>query len=310
MGLADFSVTTSTGGNTTNLFERIEVRNAYERGFLKTGSASLVFRNCAFTACGTTRAANYNGRGGSFTGNASSILAFERCTFAHNAYAGGSQNNLGSGLGAYMATWKRVYIDNTLFVSNGLSSAMVYGGYNGAGRDGNSGAAFYADNAPVTIRNTAFRANLAGVSANGIGGVAYLNGNCSGSLVKNCIFAGNACEQCHNNGFQTTRSCGVLVFSANNSARTLDVENCTFAYNLIDGTYGTAGIDAYKGALTVRNTIFYGAKGGQSRACGKDIHVYADAAARPSRTASSPATTRTTAGPNSQTTATAPARSS
>lgn len=279
---AIFSVTTSTGGDTTNLFERIEVRNAYERGFLKTGSASLVFRDCAFIACGTMRQANFNGRGGSFTGNASSILAFERCTFARNAYAGGNQNNqgtnLGSGLGAYMATWKRVYIDDSLFVSNGLASACVYGNYNGAGRDGNSGAAFYADNAPVTIRNTAFRANLAGTSGATRGNVIYINRS-TGATIQNCIFAGNACEQCHNNGFQSTERCGVIVFAADNSARTLDVENCTFAYNLIDGTFGTAGIDMYKGALTVRNTIFYGAKGGQSRACGKDIHVYADATA-------------------------------
>ena len=275
---AIFSVTTSTGGNTTNLFERIEVRNAYERGFLKTGNASLVFRNCAFTACGTTRASNYNGRGGSFTGNSAAILAFENCTFARNAFSASAQQ-LGYGFGAYIATWKQVYIDNTLFVSNGLSSACVYGGYNGSGRDSNFGAAFYATGAPMTIRNSDFRANIAGVSGSQRGGIAYLAGNCNGSIIKNCIFAGNACEWCHNNGFTSSDRCGVVVFAADNSARTLDVENCTFAYNLIDGTYGTAGIDASKGTLTVRNTIFYGAKGGQSRACGKDIHVYADATA-------------------------------
>ena len=275
---AIFSVTTGTGGNTTNLFERIEVKNAYERGFLKSGNASLVFRNCAFTACGTTRAANYNGRGGSFTGNNQATLAFENCTFARNAFAASAQQ-LGYGFGAYIATWKQVYIDNTFFVSNGLSSACVYGGYNGSGRDSNFGAAFYATGAPMTIRNSDFRANIAGVSGSQRGGIAYLAGNCNGSIIKNCIFAGNACEWCHNNGFTSSDRCGVVVFAADNSARTLDVENCTFAYNLIDGTYGTAGIDASKGTLTVRNTIFYGAKGGQSRACGKDIHVYADATA-------------------------------
>ena len=276
---AIFSVTTGTGGNTTNLFERIEVKNGYERGFLKSGNASLVFRNCAFTACGTTRASNYNGRGGSFTGNSAAILAFENCTFARNAFTA-SQLNLGQGFGAYISTWKRVYIDNSLFVSNGLSSAMVNGGYNGAGRDGNYGAAFYATGTPMTIRNSDFRANIAGVSASAPrGGVVYLTGNCDGSIIQNCIFAGNACEQCHNNGFQVTERTGVIIFAADNSARTLDVENCTFAYNLIDSVFGTAGIDASKGALTVRNTIFYGAKGGTSRICGKDIHVYADATA-------------------------------
>ena len=276
---AIFSVTTSTGGNTTNLFERIEVRNAYERGFLKTGNASLVFRNCAFTACGTTRASNYNGRGGSFTGTAQSTLSFENCTFARNAFAASSLQ-LGYGFGAYFSTWKSVLIDDSLFVSNGLASAMVNGGYNGSGRDSNYGAAFAANAAPLTVRNTAFRANIAGTTASaGRGTVVYVTGNCNGSRFQNCIFAGNACEQCHNNGFQDTAQTGVLVLAADSVSRTLEVENCTFAYNVFDGTFGAAGICAVKGALTVRNSIFFGAKGGTRRRCGKDIHVYDTATA-------------------------------
>ena len=276
---AIFNVTTATGVNRVNVFERIEVKNGYERGFLKTGSASLVFRDCAFIACGTTRASNYNGRGGSFTGTAQSTLAFENCTFARNAYTG-KQYNLGTGFGAYIKTWKRVFIDDSLFVSNGLTSAMVNGGYQGGGRDGNYGVAFTADSAPLTVRNTSFRANLAGTtSGNGRGTVVYVTGSCNGSQFQNCIFAGNACEQCHNNGFQDTAQTGVLVLAADSVSRTLTVDGCTFAYNVFDGTFGAAGICAAKGALTVRNSIFFGAKGGQSRACGKDIHVYADATA-------------------------------
>ena len=177
---AIFNVTTATGVNRVNVFERIEVKNGYERGFLKTGSGSLVFRNCAFTSCGTTRASNYNGRGGSFTGTAQATLAFENCTFARNAFSASAQQ-LGYGFGAYIATWKQVYIDNPLFVSNGLSSACVYGGYNGSGRDGNAGAAFYATAAPMTIRNSDFRANLAGTSGATRGNIAYLAGNCNSS---------------------------------------------------------------------------------------------------------------------------------
>ena len=276
---AIFNVTTATGVNRVNVFERIEVKNGYERGFLKTGSGSLVFRNCAFTSCGTTRASNYNGRGGSFTGTAQSTLTFENCTFARNAFAASSLQ-LGYGFGAYFSTWKSVLIDDSLFVSNGLASAMVNGGYNGSGRDSNYGAAFAANAAPLTVRNTAFRANIAGATASaGRGTVVYVTGNCNGSRFQNCIFAGNACEQCHNNGFQDTAQTGVLTLAADSVSRTLEVENCTFAYNVFDGTFGTAGICAAKGALTVRNSIFFGAKGGVRRRCGKDIHVYDTATA-------------------------------
>ena len=276
---AIFNVTTATGVNRVNVFERIEVKNGYERGFLKTGSGSLVFRNCAFTSCGTTRASNYNGRGGSFTGTAQSTLTFENCTFARNAFTA-SQLNLGYGFGAYITTWKSVLIDDSLFVSNGLSSAMVNGGYNGSGRDGNYGVAFAANAAPLTVRNTAFRANIAGATTPaGCGTVVYISGNSSGSRFQNCVFAGNACEQCHNNGFQATAKAGVLTLAADSVSRTLEVENCTFAYNVFDGTFGAAGICAAKGALTVRNSIFFGAKGGVRRVCGKDLHVYSEATA-------------------------------
>ncbi|MBR2938592.1 MAG: hypothetical protein IKC15_01880 [Kiritimatiellae bacterium] len=274
-----FDVSTATGADTTNILERIEFRNGYGHGFYKTGNASLVLRDCAFTSNGVSANLNTYGRGGYFVGDSAATLSFERCIFARNAYTG-KQLTLGTGYGAYIKTWKRVFIDDSLFVSNGLTSAMVNGGYQGAGRDGNYGAAFTADSAPLTVRNTAFRANLAGTTASdGRGTVVYVTGNCSGSQFLNCIFAGNACEQCHNNGFQDTAKAGVLVLAADSVSRTLTVDGCTFAYNVFDGTFGAAGICAVKGALTLRNSIFFGAKGGVRRRCGKDLHVYDTATA-------------------------------
>jgi hypothetical protein len=46
---AIFSVTTTSGLNT---FESVEVRNAYQRGFGKSGAGSLSFKNCVFDSCG------------------------------------------------------------------------------------------------------------------------------------------------------------------------------------------------------------------------------------------------------------------
>ena len=280
---AIFSVTTATGGNTTNLFSRIEFRNGYQRGFYKTGNASLAFRDCAFTANGrnsnVTTSSGNNGRGGYFEGNFSAAtLSFERCTFARNAYAG-SAKSVGYGFGAYIKSWKRVFIDDSLFVSNGLAGTRVNGQWRA--QDGNWGAAFYADSAPVTVVGTEFRANIAGTGGNANrGGIAFIVGNCTGGcFFRNCIFAGNACQYCHDAGTTTSSSCGPLVFASGNKDYTLDVENCTFAYNFIDGTYGTAGIDAFRGAVRVRDSIFYGAQSGNYRLCGKDIHVYGDATA-------------------------------
>ena len=157
-----FNVSTATGADTTNIFERIEFRNGYGHGFYKTGNASLVLRDCAFTSNGVSANLNTYGRGGYFEGNAAATLSFERCIFARNAYTG-KQLTIGTGFGAYIKTWKRVFIDDSLFVSNGLTSAMVNGGYQGGGRDGNYGVAFTADVRQICPEGTVTLETLEGV---------------------------------------------------------------------------------------------------------------------------------------------------
>ena len=41
-------------------------------------------------------------------------------------------------------------------------------------------------------------------------------------------------------------------------AGTVDIVNCTFAYNLVETTYGAAGVTVVKGTANVKNSIFTG----------------------------------------------------
>ena len=55
---------------------------------------------------------------------------------------------------------------------------------------------------------------------------------------------------------------------------TVDIDNCTFAYNLTDGYEVTAGLNIILGTANVRNSIFFGnIIGGASKSRGRDISL-------------------------------------
>ena len=281
-------VDTQSGAATTNIFEGIEIRNANKRGVYKTGQASLVFRNCAFTACGASLPYddlydNHELRGGAgcFLGEAlgsvnksAATLVFESCVFSGNVIRSGVGTNVGFGMAAAFKNWARVYIDDTLFVSNGLDNAYGFP-KTGYGLNDFRGAAIYTE-APLTVRNAQFRSNVAGITA-AQGGIVYIKYCQADSSFTNCLFAANSCEYCSLSTAESKEG-GSLVFRTKTNDK-LDVINCTFAYNLTDGIKVSAGIDVGGGTATVANTIFYGAQKGSRLACGRDIHVSSGATA-------------------------------
>ena len=270
-----FSVTTSSGLNT---FEGVEVRNAYQRGFDKSKAGSLLFKNCVFDSCGT----NYQDKVATLRGGAgcfieAETLTFENCVFSRNMYEPNVNSQVGYGLAVAFQKCTRVTIDNCLFVSNGLGRACLMSTRNGKGVNNVRGAAIYSES-PVTIRNTEFRANRAGISA-AYGGVVYIKDVSVTSSFTNCLFLANSCEHC--NSETDTAAAGVLVFRSSKKAN-LDVVNCTFAYNYTDSrNQVSAGIDvgtyispgSQNGVANIKNTIFYGAQKNADLKGGKDINI-------------------------------------
>ena len=270
-----FSVTTASGLNT---FEGVEVHNAYQRGFDKSGAGSLSFKDCVFDSCGTNYQADVStlrGGAGRFIG--AETLAFENCVFSRHMYEPNVNSKIGYGLAVAFQKCTRVTIDNCLFVSNGLGRACLFSTRNGKGVNNVRGAAIYSES-PVTIRNTEFRANRAGISA-ALGGVVYIKDVGETSSFTNCLFLANSCEHCNTD--TTTAAAGVLVFRSSKKAN-LDVVNCTFAYNYTDSrNQVSAGIDigtyispgSQNAEANIRNTIFYGTKKHANLKGGKDINV-------------------------------------
>lgn len=264
-------------------FENIEIRNAYFRGISKNETAgSLLFKNCAFDSCGTNYTqkvyqddlpyySHLRGGAGAFIGDSKGTVAFEDCIFSRNMYEAEKNVYVGYGIALAFQKYKRVSFDNCLFVSNGLGKACLKSG-GGGGVNNVRGAAIYSES-PVTIRNTEFRANRAGISA-AYGGVIYIKEAGSDSAFTNCLFLANSCEYCNTGG--TSGNNGVLVFRKKSSEK-LDVVNCTFAYNFTDGVKTSAGIDIGSGTANIKNTIFYGNRNMKSGST-KDIYATASGA--------------------------------
>lgn len=279
---AVFSIT-NTSGLTT--FEGVEIRNAYFRGVYKKNAGSLSFKNCVFDSCGKNYSAGVGsavrGLAGRFEGSSSATLSFDGCVFSRNTYEANVANTteVGYGIAVGFTSWKRVTIDNSLFVSNGLGRACLYSTEGGKGVNNIRAAAIYST-VPLTVRNTEFRANRTGISA-AYGGIIYIrypggetaSNPPTSTAFTNCLFLANSCEHCSSDS--SSKEAAVLAFRSK-VKDTLDVVNCTFAYNFTASANNvSAGIDvgSSNSKANIRNTIFYGAQKTASLKCGKDICV-------------------------------------
>jgi hypothetical protein len=219
---------------------------------------------------------------GFFSGGADATLAFDKCVFSRNIYESNETSGkvVGYGLAVGFKKWKRVIIDNSLFISNGLGRACLYSTAGGKGLNNVRGAAIYASESPLTVRNTEFKANRTGISA-AYGGIVYIrypggettSNKPTYTAFTNCLFLANSCEHCASDS--SSKEAGVLVLRSKVKDE-LDVVNCTFAYNFTASANNvSAGIDigSNNSKANIRNSIFYGAQKTSGLKCGKDICV-------------------------------------
>ena len=276
-----------SGDGTPCSFIGIEIKNAYFRGMYYNRQSSLSLKNCVFDSCGTNYTANVSdadvqirGAGGNFKGSTSHTLSLKNCVFSRNTYEANVSTKVGNGIAATFSAWKNVTIENSLFVSNGVGRAGLKSTSGNGINLTNLRGVIYVTGAPLTVRNTKFIANTAGIYTGimgAMGGVIYIYKSKGKSSFENCLFLGNSCEHCYAIN-ENTKEAGVIVVRSDSSGTkdSLDVVNCTFAYNFTDGKITSAGIDvgSYNGTTAnIKNTIFYGARKSRDSEKGRDIWV-------------------------------------
>jgi hypothetical protein len=160
-------------------------------------------------------------------------------------------------------------VDNCLFVTNGTTFKA----------NGNwarfRGAAAFINATPTVFRNCRFAACGAALREATVGGVVEFAGASGGSKLVNCVFVGNSDFQSMNMPDETVCA-GAIAVTMSATDQTLDVENCTVAYNITQGKWNAAGISVHTGTLNLKNSIVYGNVRGwkaYADAAGADIAV-------------------------------------
>ena len=266
----------STNASAVLELDRLHFCNARANGVIKTGAGSLRVVDCLIAANGLD--SNVYGRGMNVQGGGERSLVVRNCTFAGNVRSG----NCG-GFGLYLNSMGSALVEDSIFVTNGVPSLAAPRAAGTSFGDYARGSAIYSDGVPVTVRGCRFAGNRGPIrysTSNGAwgGGVVMLNGACGGSLIENCVFIGNTDYWTSDvNEISTT---GALVIYLANTTDKVKVNNCTFAYNLTQATYQSAGgITAVKGDVEVVNTILWKNKYSYTGypGYGSDIQIKKDA---------------------------------
>ena len=243
--------------------ERIRFSHSSQSELKKSGKGDLLVRDCLFTT--PIGSGTIAGRGIYATG--AGIVTVTNCNFQN--IIGPSEDNSGGGA-LYFDTCAAAYVDHCLFVTNGTSF-----GNNNSGWARYRGAAAFVNATPTVFSNCRFAACGAALREATVGGVVEFAGASGGSKLVNCAFVGNSDFQSMNMPAETACA-GAIAVAMSDTNQTLDVENCTIAYNITQGKWNAAGITVGTGMVNLKNSIIYGNVRGwktYADAAGADIAV-------------------------------------
>ena len=253
--------------------ERLVFTRSGASGVKKTGGAGdVTVADCVFQ----DNVNDNSGEGCYFTGTAAATISVTNCLFANNR-ANGNQTSP-AGRAIYAKTLKRIFIDECLFTTNGSRLTVAALGSQD-GKNGCSGGVLYANGAPMTVRNCAFRANRSPIRG-ATGGLVWIEGASAPTAFTNCVFTGGQNtfgeSDVYKPGSNYTPNGGVFVINLKNAADVCELVQCTVAYNLTDA-YQVPGCAAViKGTLRARNTIFYKNVWGPMTSYPHEIYLHAD----------------------------------
>ena len=238
------------------------------RGLSKSGAGALTVTNCVFE-----KVSSSSGEALGVVVKGTGVVRFANVRFSEFYQTETATQRNGAAL--FLNGPSRVYLDDCLFVSNGVPFSTGSGSNQAYAM---RGSALYSSGTPLTARNCRFvgnRGQTLDVGGGEGGGVVRLDGACGGSAFSNCFFVANENIHGYSNYTQypTDKGAGALTLILGAAGRTVDVVNCTFAYNLIEGREATAGLNVRSGTANVRNSIFFGQVRNPLTSVGRDILV-------------------------------------
>ena len=245
------ALSVANGAGVSATFERITFAHGLNGMFVKTGAGDVKIAGCVFQ-CAEDRNSGtaYNGLGANLTGTAAAHAVVSNCVFRENNAICGNMG--GTGLGLYLSTFASADVVGCSFIRNGERIGGSYNDYlNGFGA-----AALYVNAAPTLVKGCRFTGNLAVTRTNNqtLGSTLTVEGASGGTVLENCLFYGNSTYSAENGGGNTS---GNIRLSLAAETDTVEIRNCTIAYNYNDCKVCASGISLTKGDLKIVNSIIY-----------------------------------------------------
>ena len=218
----------------------------------KSAPGDLVFSHCRFFACGSLNQ-GLSGRSLMADGSSAATLVITNCVFDRNWIRTGNTSANYTGTAGYLTNFKAVEIADTLYATNGYNHAGVNTYV--AGRDGTTAGTLYIEKSPLTMTNCRFIGNRHTIHHSGLVQCTLLLTGNSPATFRNCLFAGNA-GYTYSDSDSVRVQDGTVCVNLDDATREVVFDNCTMAYNL-SGRSVCAGLNVIKGAVTIRNSVFF-----------------------------------------------------
>jgi hypothetical protein len=284
-------------------FERLLFKRARSAVFHKTATAgNLYLSDCVIVSNGWRNYSGSNVLGGRGIHSEGGKIFMTNCVVAYSgmySYVSGTSGYGDHGFGAYFKN-TTVEMVGCKFVGNG--SQITQKALDSASRTirsaGKGMAVYVTGTTTLKAMNCDFVCNKApmgwydknveqttalgsGLGAGGI--VAFYSASGSASF-SNCSFVANMNVRDYTYGRYNVKFGGALAVAMTAPDKIINVDNCTFAYNMTDSPSASPGIDIWRGIVNVRNSIFVGNNKVAASTVGSDIHVRTGAVVNVSHT--------------------------
>lgn len=280
-------------------FERIKFRGSRNAVFYKANnSGTLSLSDCHIISNGWRNYSGSNSNGGRGIHSEKGNLFMTNCVVAYNGmYSYPSSSYTSSygdhGFGLYLKNTTAEIVGCKIFANGSRIDQATTDSAVNVIRSGGRGMALYATGSTTLkaigcdfLCNKSLmgyygdKSTSVGVRGKGTGGTVVLDGlTTSGSLFKNCSWIANMNVNCHTYGGVNNDFGGALNVNLSSPSSIVNVDNCTFAYNMTDSPKASPGLEVWKGIVNVSNSVFVGNHKLGSCVAGADVMVRTGAVA-------------------------------
>ena len=277
--------------------ERLCLTRARSTAIYKQNAGTLRLSDCVVVSNGWRNYSSSTSSGGRGIHVENGVFSATNCVIAYNGpYDPDHSGSYGdNGFGIYLDSTAAEIVGCKIYGNGSPITQAATAASTTTIRQGGQGMAIYAKgsttlkaidcdffcNKTPMGKYTSAADTATGAGAGGT--VAFYAVTGSGSF-SNCSFVANMNVRDHEYGRYNVKYGGALEIYMGTMDKTVNIDNCTFAYNLTDSPGISPCLDVWRGTVNVRNSIFVGNCKPATSSLGSDIHARTGAVVNVSHT--------------------------